>query len=1280
MATRKSNNNPQDITPFVLASGPFVMALAMWFGYPGVPAIWLSFVASAWLMQPPLLTGKKDSYGYPASANAAEERKLSHYQAAKELRTSLLLPVHDLLPGRPIRAAWISALATAGLAYLLPVLGNPHLTSSSGHAIDAVVAFVLVVALTGALRRAKGPDNPGIRFDTWRQYVNSHRISAPLATLAGALLGGTVAFALLVLDVRFGPSFGATVLSVTKTTHPGLAIANPSTVLLVFAVVGAWLAFLAAWSKVATAGFAEITSARAQWKYRWASLKFDPTPTLVDHQVLGDGVVVVDIFDAPAQVGAIELIKAESRLAPLVAAGERVALLSSPEEGPTGPVPGSRSAIRFRAVNWTIPYDVSSPHATAELTALWIQSGLAWVSHTRGVPAEPLPSEIVSATAAHNDVVDDAVASAPVGQRLREVTTSMSDFWRRVKESSPTTSTLAAAIASDDNISNSIYVDDLNDFRPTVNDDVDEEADDIGVDNVRQLWRTTWLYSDDTIGPQVFRDNALGELETALHSSVLIDHRDGGTIYVGDLESEHVTDPTTEKALLKVKTEDLWRQVWQSSVKSGANLPVPQIATHAERKLVNGSVIHRMAFAINLGNDPLDYKYPGVEGKLKSALGLGRTSPASLAAVTGYPDLNNGGRPGDRHPQAIYVLWSFDPVPGTPKDLAPSSPADQWILANIVNNAFSNLKLAHPEIVAVRCLTRASAPEHAWEVQLRLYGAVTTGNVRAAASKIADNLATPWVRVSDAPDGCILYVGMAPDAESLASPEDADLVASLDWEQAFLDAHVVGSVGSVPTLIGTSHLPSNEAVQVLEFELPPGVDKTTIKIALSKLRAATGNAYLNVLDSENGPAYVTIQASIENPLPPMVPFDFATADRSVGMAFATGVDGEPVEFVPKQEVHLAIVGKSGSGKTVAAQALLYGAAIKAYEIYVIDPMKGAADFKFLEPYARAMATTIHDGAATLKAIYADVERRKNLNAEYGTASIADLPDDVRPAPILVFIDEFTSLIVSEKVPRQAFDDPELEAERQQQLRISNDRMSIAYYTGKLAREARSAGVSLGLGTQKLMAASLEAVPGGGDLKSNLSRLLLGPTSQGERMSALRAFDQAPDPGETMPTGRGVWESSIRTGVLIQAWYAPAAQLGEELATRIEPLRAEQRLDITPFLSRGVEPTGLVVGPGDTLLSDDDDDQVIDLGEMSFSLDDLVAISDEPAGENTDEVIAEQPDPWQIDWSAPSATGISVDLDDADAATDDDDDDPFALPAARPKPVARLTPDDDDPFA
>ncbi len=1059
----RRSNAPQDITLFVLAGGVAVGVIAMWLGYPLVPFLWLSVVVAVWMMQSPILTGKKDSYGYPSPANPGEERKLSRYSASTSLRSSLFFPASDILPGRPVRAAWFSSLATAGIAYLMPVVGNKHMPSSTGHDLNGAFAFVLVAALTGALRRSKGADNPGVRFDTWRGYFRTHPVLVFLVALVGACLGAAVAFALLEVDTKYGPLFGAKSLAPAGALHPGIYFTDSSSVLAAFALSGAWLAVLVSWKRAATVGFVEVTNARAQWKYRWTSLKFDPPPVLVDHEVLGDGAVIVDTFDAPAHLGAVEFLKNEVRLAPLVGPGERIALLSLSEEGALGSIPGARSAIRFRAVTWATPYDVSSSTADPELVALWIQSALAWVSHSRGVQFEPLLNEIVSAT-------DDSAVVIAGGETTtdrRSARELLADFWRQVKESSPTESTLAAALESENDTQ---YEPRSSEQEPLMPDEEDADVDTEAPETPSQLWRTTWFYNDETIGPKVFRDNALDEIASSLRAPVLIDHRDGGTIYVGDLDSEDITDEITETALVKVRTEDLWRQIWTSSVKSGANLPVPEVATHAERRLANGSIVHRMAFKLNNGNEPMDYKYPGVEGKLKSALGLGRTTGTTFVALTGYPATNNGGRHGDRHPQAINVMWSFDKVPTTPTAIAPSAPADQWLLAGIVNDAFSNLKLPHPEVVSVRCLTKPSAKAHTWEIQLRLYGGVTTGNVRAAAGKIADNLATPWVRVTDAPDGCILYLGEVPNYADLQTSADVDLVASLDWEQAFLVSHVVGSVGSVPTLVNTSHLPSNEDVQVLEFELPPGLDKTAIKIAASKLRTATGNAYLSVLDSENGPTFVTIQACVKNPLPEMVSFDFEAADRVDGMAFATGVDGEPEEFIPRRDFHLAVIGMSGSGKSVTAQALLYGAAIKGYELFVIDPMKGAADYKFLEPYARAMSTDIHDAAATLKAVYAEVERRKDLNARYGAASIADLPDDVRPAPIFVFIDEFTSLITSEKVPRQAFDDPVLEAERQQQLRISNDRTAIAYSTGKLARESRSAGVSLGLGTQKLMAA------------------------------------------------------------------------------------------------------------------------------------------------------------------------------------------------------------------
>ena len=121
----------------------------------------------------------------------------------------------------------------------------------------------------------------------------------------------------------------------------------------------------------------------------------------------------------------------------------------------------------------------------------------------------------------------------------------------------------------------------------------------------------------------------------------------------------------------------------------------------------------------------------------------------------------------------------------------------------------------------------------------------------------------------------------------------------------------------------------------------------------------------------------------------------------------------------------------------------------------------------------------------------------------------------------MLIDEFTSLVGRDPVPPRT-DDPELDAERDLIEAANHARVEIGVFAGKIAREARSAGVTLALGTQKLSAKMLDTIPGAGDLKVNLSRVLLGKTSWGDRASALRAPDDAPDlDGDHPPRPRPV---------------------------------------------------------------------------------------------------------------------------------------------------------------
>jgi hypothetical protein len=315
-----------------------------------------------------------------------------------------------------------------------------------------------------------------------------------------------------------------------------------------------------------------------------------------------------------------------------------------------------------------------------------------------------------------------------------------------------------------------------------------------------------------------------------------------------------------------------------------------------------------------------------------------------------------------------------------------------------------------------------------------------------------------------------------------------------------------------------------------------------VRRSLAKLRTATGNDFLQIRPGA-GADTLRLLVARDNPLPHLAPFDFPAATRGPGIPFAVGVDGEPIAYDPTLDPHLLLAGLTGAGKSCLAQALVYGALVRAWQVYVIDPVKSGADYQFARDRCHGFACTATEATALLRAVYAEVARRKELNAAHGVGSYRELPDP--PPHLLVLIDEFTSLVGRDPVPPRT-DDPELEAERDLIEAANHARIEIGVFAGKIAREARSSGVTLALGTQKLSAKMLDTIPGAGDLKVNLSRVLLGKTSWGDRVSALRDPDDAPDLDGVVPRGRGLWETTAAPAQVIQCWYASQAEFRAQL--------------------------------------------------------------------------------------------------------------------------------------
>lgn len=721
-------------------------------------------------------------------------------------------------------------------------------------------------------------------------------------------------------------------------------------------------------------------------------------------------------------------------------------------------------------------------------------------------------------------------------------------------------------------------------------------------ESTRAAWESAWVWPD---GPGIgtIRSDMLGDLSANFGCTVLLDHRSDAFFFGALGPDEDVTfadesQPPYRVRFDRLALEDLWNFRWANVLKQATHAPTIEHSTTATAKLADGSEVNRQAFVTRMGIDPREFATNGQERKIATSL-----SGAPFVSVCGFHSGNQ--RQGDRHPQALVIYWSNKSIPNSPQALPPTvggaqpgMVATQWVLAGMLNTAFDAGRLARPEIIRSECLTTPQAREHLWRISLRLHDGVTLAEVRGAAPRIRQSLGVSWLRITPDADGCTFHAGVEPSRAKLVNEKlDRDRLIALDWEQAWLDAGISGQGGMLPRLVNSARLPANEQVEVLDFELPPGLSSSMVKSALPKVSSSTNNSFVEMRQGPNAQT-VRILVSADNPLPERVPFDFDYADRSKLLPFATGVEGEPVEFDPGESPHVLMAGTTGSGKSVLLQNVLYGALVKGWRMYVIDPVKGGADFQFAKDRCVAFAATPFEAAGVMRAVYAEVVARKDANAAAGVGSYRDLDDP--PPHIGVVIDEFTSLMGQSMVPPRS-EDPAMEAEREAIVAENNARTEVGVYAGKIAREARSAGVTLFLGTQKLAAKMLDSIPGAGDLKVNLARTLLGKATQGDRASALRAWEDAPKLEGDLPKGRGLWEPLSSQAMTVQTWFAPQGEMRDQLVARVRELG--DYLDLSAFVAPQPESNEMPMPPVRRPPTGREP-QIVDIGEMDLSLDDL----------------------------------------------------------------------------
>ena len=1012
---------------------------------PGLLGAWIIMWAASFTAQPPVLTGPKNSRGFPEAAGPGEKAKQQRYEQWRGLRTLLPTPA---TPGKPLPLVWLVSWPAAVLAYTLPA----QFSIEDGWAVsggwitvlrlvNAFFCYQVVNQVPAAARKASGA--PPVNL----QAVSRDRL--PVVLLAAGV-GGWAGWWLA------GKGLSGLSQWAWAAQHD-LAVQPAMLGRVAAAVVAGLLAVMVMLGEESSAGWKTRQARQQIWGPLWGQLKIDPPPSLV--ATSSDGDWVFDVFVCPA--------------------------------GAT-PVVGLADKIRTMHPDGTF---------------------IGFQTDSRD------PQKLVALICTSRTLPDLGGCDADGARHL------LAYGLARVGEQMGTTAIRVGRV---------------------------EPLDEDGQAWQAQVGGVPWT---------VLREAWADSLAQACQTDILVDDSDqtpGLLAGVLDQPDDAWRDPATAGRVEWLRYENWWRGVWRETLKQTVNPPTAHHGLHEQRFLNNGQPVWRDGFQIRRGLQFADYL--GIDSKLATAL------QEQFVTVTGHP-----ARPGsgERHPQLVVVIHTKLPPPTIDRLTPATSQPDGsgWVIAGWINRAFDAAKLARPEVIDATCLTRREGAQ-LWQIGVQLFGGNTLGMVRAATGSLLSALGIPYLRVTRGQSDSQITVvaGGPPENAFFIHGTTPAMLAGLDWEQAWLDAGVASPSKQTPQLAGSTTMPHNDLVTVLDFNLPPdGISLPKIKGAIPKLQGITGNTWIDAAAGPGGPSTLRIMCAKKFPLPDLAPYQVNLATR--GVPFATGIDGQVVEWLPDEAPHLLIGGTTGAGKSGFVQTMMAGDIRHNHEIVVIDLSKGAADFQVFMPWVRASATTLPDGLGLIKAVYAEVKRRKDLNAQYGAASYLDLPAEIRPPLLVVFFDEFSD-ITKQDQPGQSSDDINLEQARKATIAENRQKQLIGTYVSRIAAEARSAGVSLKLSTQLLKADMLDKLPGASDLKINLSRVLLGNPNYGIRQAMLNHPDSTPSVGEILHPGRGVYEPTFGPARLIQTWWSPPAELVAWLQAQNIP--AARPFDYSTFVETSGE--------------------------------------------------------------------------------------------------------------
>ncbi|CAL9510294.1 FtsK/SpoIIIE domain-containing protein [Streptomyces sp. enrichment culture] len=198
--------------------------------------------------------------------------------------------------------------------------------------------------------------------------------------------------------------------------------------------------------------------------------------------------------------------------------------------------------------------------------------------------------------------------------------------------------------------------------------------------------------------------------------------------------------------------------------------------------------------------------------------------------------------------------------------------------------------------------------------------------------------------------------------------------------------------------------PTSTGLRV-SLRLPAGLEPADVAASSERLRHAWGVHSVTVVETK--PGHVELR---------MTGYDVLARVKMPRRAVAHGLvvpvalreDGTVFERDYRKVPHALTLGANQSGKSMYQRNLIKGLARLPVGLVGVDCKRGVEQSRYA-PRLSALATDRESAGHLIDALVGEMEDRFDLLALYGASDLWELPEKVRPVPLVVLIDEVAEL-------------------------------------------------------------------------------------------------------------------------------------------------------------------------------------------------------------------------------------------------------------------------------